>query len=225
MEPRQRLKFREHPDFYSIFSALIGSNGTYPPLEAKNTLTISRQVQAHSGCTFRRGSAIPADHRMSLKGGYAMRTFDLAPLYRSTVGFDRLFSMLDGFDAAPGYPPYNIERTGENDYRITVAVAGFAESELTLEAKENTLTIKGEKQVKEEKPGEVLYQGIAARAFERVFQLADHVLVTGANLENGLLHVDLVREIPEAKKPRQIAINGNGKGAKPKVVESQAAAA
>ena len=79
-----------------------------------------------------------------------MRTFDLAPLYRSTVGFDRLFSMLDGFDAAPGYPPYNIERTGENDYRITVAVAGFGENELSIEAKENTLTIKGEKQAKEE---------------------------------------------------------------------------
>ena len=154
-----------------------------------------------------------------------MRTFDLAPLYRSTVGFDRLFSMLDGFDATPGYPPYNIERTGENDYRITVAVAGFAESELTLEAKENTLTIKGEKQTKEQTSGEVLYQGIAARAFERQFQLADHVQVKGANLENGLLHVELVREIPEAKKPRQIAINGNGKGAKPQVVESQAAAA
>lgn len=154
-----------------------------------------------------------------------MRTFDLAPLYRSTVGFDRLFSMLDGFDAAPGYPPYNIERTGENDYRITVAVAGFAENELSIEAKENALTIKGVKQAKEEKNGEVLYQGIAARAFERVFQLADHVTVKGANLENGLLHVELVREIPEAKKPRQIAINGNGKGAKPKVVESQAAAA
>ena len=153
-----------------------------------------------------------------------MRTFDLAPLYRSTVGFDRLFSMLDGFDAAaPGYPPYNIERTGENDYRITVAVAGFADSELSIEAKENTLTIKGEKQVKQENNGEVLYQGIAARAFERQFQLADHVQVKGASLENGLLHVDLVREIPEAKKPRQIAINGNT--AKPKVVESQAAAA
>ena len=110
-----------------------------------------------------------------------MRTFDLAPLYRSTVGFDRLFSMLDGFDAAPGYPPYNIERTGENDYRITVAVAGFGENELSIEAKENTLTIKGEKQVKEEKAGEVLYQGIAARAFERVFQLADYVQVKGAS--------------------------------------------
>ena len=126
-----------------------------------------------------------------------MRTFDLAPLYRSTVGFDRLFSMLDGFEAAPGYPPYNIERTGENDYRITVAVAGFGENELSLEAKENTLTIKGEKQVKQDKTdehkGETLYQGIAARAFERVFQLADFVQVKGASLENGLLHVDLVR--------------------------------
>ena len=151
-----------------------------------------------------------------------MRTFDLAPLYRSTVGFDRLFSMMDGFDAAPGYPPYNIERTGDNDYRISVAVAGFGENELSIEAKENTLTIKGEKQVKEEKAGEVLYQGIAARAFERVFQLADYVVVKGASLENGLLHVELAREIPEAKKPRQIAI-GNGK-AKPQVVEAKAAA-
>ena len=145
-----------------------------------------------------------------------MRTFDLAPLYRSTIGFDRLFSMLDnvaGFDGGtPGYPPYNIERTGENAYRISVAVAGFSESELSIEAKENTLTIRGEKQAKtEEKTTEVLYQGIAARAFERVFQLAEHVEVKGASVENGLLHVDLVREVPEAKKPRQIAI-GNGKG-------------
>jgi molecular chaperone IbpA len=152
-----------------------------------------------------------------------MRTFDLAPLYRSTVGFDRLFSMLDGFDATPGYPPYNIERTGENDYRISIAVAGFGDNELTIEAKENTLTVKGEKQVKEETDGEVLYQGIAARAFERVFQLADYVQVKSASLENGLLHVDLVREIPEAKKPRQIAINGNGK-AKPQVVDAKVAA-
>jgi molecular chaperone IbpA len=151
-----------------------------------------------------------------------MRTFDLAPLYRSTVGFDRLFSMLDGFEAAPGYPPYNIERTGENDYRISVAVAGFAENELTIEAKENTLTIKGEKQVKQDNnTAEVLYQGIAARAFERQFQLADYVVVKGANLENGLLHVDLVREIPESKKPRQIAIDA-GKG---KVIEAKPAKA
>lgn len=153
-----------------------------------------------------------------------MRTFDLAPLYRSTVGFDRLFSMLDdvaGYDtAAPGYPPYNIERTGENAYRISIAVAGFAEPEITIVAKENVLTIKGEKRTKkEENTADVLYQGIAARAFERTFQLAEHVEVKGASLENGLLHVDLVREVPETKKPRQITI-GNGK---PQVVEQKAA--
>jgi len=144
-----------------------------------------------------------------------MRTYDLTPFYRSTVGFDRLFSLLDqvgGFDAAPGYPPYNIERTGENDYRITIAVAGFTEPELNIELKENTLTIRGEKQDKtNEQTGETLYQGIAARAFERIFQLADFVQVKGAALENGLLHVDLVREIPEAKKPRAIPITANGK--------------
>jgi molecular chaperone IbpA len=152
-----------------------------------------------------------------------MRTFDLAPLYRSTVGFDRLFSLFDqlGDGGSPGYPPYNIERTGENDYRITVAVAGFAEPELSIEVKENALTIRGDKQAKaEEQTGQVLYQGIAARAFERVFQLADYVQVKGATLENGLLHVDLVREIPEAKKPRQIEI---GNGNKAKVVEAKAA--
>jgi molecular chaperone IbpA len=118
---------------------------------------------------------------------------------------------VSGFDGAtPGYPPYNIERTGENAYRISVAVAGFSEPELSIVAKENTLTIRGDKQAKtDEKNGEVLYQGIAARAFERVFQLADHVEVKGARLENGLLHVDLTREVPEAKKPRQVPI-GNG---------------
>ena len=150
-----------------------------------------------------------------------MRTFDLAPLYRSTVGFDRLFSMLDGFESTPGYPPYNIERTGENTYRISVAVAGFGENDLSIEAKENALTIKGAKQEKQEQTSEVLYQGIAARAFERVFQLADYVQVKSARLENGLLHVDLVREIPEAKKPRQIQI-GNGQ-AKPQVIDTKAA--
>ena len=152
-----------------------------------------------------------------------MRTFDLAPLYRSTVGFDRLFSMLDnvaGYDAGSTYPPYNIERTGENAYRITLAVAGFAENDISIEAKQNTLTIKGEKQAKaDEKKSEVLYQGIAARAFERVFQLAEHVEVKGAALENGLLHVDLVRQVPEAMKPRRIAI-GNGNA---KVIDSKAA--
>ena len=139
-----------------------------------------------------------------------MRQFDLAPLYRSTVGFDRLFAALDGFvsaEAAPTYPPYNIERTGENVYRVTVAVAGFTEADLSIEVKENALTIKGErKPAADGRPADVLYQGIAARAFERRFQLADHVQVTGAVLENGLLHVDLVREVPEAKKPRRIEI-------------------
>ena len=143
-----------------------------------------------------------------------MRSFDLTPFYRSTIGFDRLFSLLDqASESTPGYPPYNIERTGENAYRISVAVSGFGEGELSIVAKENTLTIKGEKSANEnaKDQSEVLYRGIAARAFERVFQLADHVLVKNASLENGLLHVDLVREIPEAKKPRSIPINGGTK--------------
>ena len=153
-----------------------------------------------------------------------MRSYDLTPFYRSTVGFDRFFSLLDqaASDGSPGYPPYNIERTGENAYRISVAVSGFAQGELSIVAKENTLTIKGEKSANENgSKAEVLYRGIAARAFERVFQLADFVQVKGATLENGLLHVDLVREVPEAKKPRQIAIgNKNGKA---EVVEAKAA--
>jgi len=146
-----------------------------------------------------------------------MRTFDLAPLYRSTVGFDRLFSLLDqvsGFDAGQSYPPYNIERTGENAYRVSLAVAGFTESDLSIETKENTLTIRGERKKGTEAAGEMLYQGIAARAFERRFQLADHVEVKAATLANGLLHVDLVREIPEQLKPRQIPIGGSAAGAK-----------
>jgi molecular chaperone IbpA len=153
-----------------------------------------------------------------------MRTFDLSPFYRSTVGFDRLFSMLDqlpGFAAGaePAYPPYNIERTGDNSYRVTIAVAGFGENELSIEAKENTLTVKGEKRTKSEATtAEVLYQGIAARAFERVFRLADFVEVKAATLENGLLHIDLVRELPEAMKARTIRINGGANG---KVVEAK----
>jgi molecular chaperone IbpA len=153
-----------------------------------------------------------------------MRTYDLTPFYRSTVGFDRLFNLLDqtSSDGSPGYPPYNIERTGENAYRITVAVSGFAKDELSIVAKENTLTIKGEKVANENSKAEVLYRGIAARAFERAFQLADFVQVKNASLENGLLHVDLVREIPEAKKPRQIVINTGAQGAQ--VIENSAAA-
>lgn len=154
-----------------------------------------------------------------------MRTFDLAPFYRSTVGFDRLFSLLDqAADTSTGYPPYNIERTGENDYRISVAVSGFSPAEISIVSKENTLSIKGEKSANENgKDGnEVLYRGIASRAFERQFQLADYVQVKSASLENGLLHVDLVREIPEAKKPRVIPISSS---VQKNVIENQAAAA
>src|SRR5438874_805595 len=144
-----------------------------------------------------------------------MRTYDLTPFYRSTVGFDRFFSLLDQAtgDGSPGYPPYNIERTGENAYRISVAVSGFSQGELSIVAKENTLTIKGEKIANENgsEKSEVLYRGIAARAFERIFQLADFVQEKNASLENGLLHVDLVREIPEAKTPRNIPIAASEK--------------
>jgi molecular chaperone IbpA len=147
-----------------------------------------------------------------------MRNYDLSPLYRSTIGFDRLFSLLDqhsGIEsAAPTYPPYNIERTGENAYRITVAVAGFADSELSIETRENTLTVRGSRETAQKGDAdkrEVLYQGIAARAFERRFQLADHVSATGATTQNGLLHIDLVREVPEAQKPRTLEINKVGK--------------
>lgn len=155
-----------------------------------------------------------------------MRQFDPTALYRSTVGFDRLFSLFDqlsGADAASagGYPPYNIERTGENAYRITLAVAGFGENELSLEVKENTLSIRGEKQPEEgSETREMLYQGIAGRAFERRYQLADGVQVRGARLENGLLHIDLMREIPEAKKPRSIPISTDAQA--PHVLERKA---
>jgi molecular chaperone IbpA len=144
-----------------------------------------------------------------------MRAFDFAPLYRSTVGFDRMFSMLDqlgGVDSVPSYPRYNIERASVNAYRISVAVAGFTDTDLSIERAENRLTIRGEKQTNDEvKAGDVLYQGIAARTFERNFQLADYVKVMGASLENGLLHVDLVREIPEAVTPRSIPIASSSK--------------
>ncbi len=153
-----------------------------------------------------------------------MRPFDFAPLYRSTVGFDRLVQLLDsvaGNEAdAPAYPPYNIERLGENQYRITMAVAGFVQDDIKIEVKELTLTIKGEKKP-EDKERQFLHRGIATRAFERRFQLADHVEVSGADLKDGLLHVDLVRNVPERLKPRAIAI-GNGDGAAPKQIEAHA---
>jgi molecular chaperone IbpA len=156
-----------------------------------------------------------------------MLNYDFSPFYRSTVGFDRLLTLLDkasGPDNAQSYPPYNIERTGDNTYRITLAVAGFAENELSVESKEGVLTVRGAKESAkaEGDKREMLYQGIAARAFERRFQLADHVQVTGATLQNGLLHLDLVREIPEAQKPRSIAINSKPSA---KIIEARTAQA
>ncbi|MDX2156847.1 MAG: Hsp20 family protein [Hyphomicrobiaceae bacterium] len=140
-----------------------------------------------------------------------MRPFDLSPLYRSTVGFDRLFQLLDGaqsFDSEAPYPPYNIERIAENQYRITMAVAGFGQDDVKIEVKESTLTVRGEKKP-EDKERQFLHRGIATRAFERRFQLADHVEVTGADLKDGLLHIELVRNVPERLKPRTIAIGGS----------------
>lgn len=152
-----------------------------------------------------------------------MRTIDFAPLYRSTVGFDRLFDLLDsasGFESeAVAYPPYNIERLGENEYRITMAVAGFGETDIKIDVKEQSLTVRGEKKP-EDKERQFLYRGIAARAFERRFQLADHVEVKGADLKDGLLHIELVRNVPERLKPRTIPIGGSA----PKQVEAKAEA-
>ena len=137
-----------------------------------------------------------------------MRHFDLTPLYRSTVGFDRLAQLLDGVtggDVDAPYPPYNIERLGDNEYRITMAVAGFSQDELRVDVKEQALTIAGAKKP-DEKERQYLHRGIAARNFERRFQLADHVEVKGADIQDGLLHVELVRNVPERLKPRTIAI-------------------
>lgn len=153
-----------------------------------------------------------------------MRHVDFSPLYRSTVGFDRLFTMLDTLaqpDGAQTYPPYNIERTGEDAYRISMAVAGFSDSEIEIEAHRNVLTVKGERSNETDGEGsEVLYRGIAARSFERRFQLADHVEVNGAQLKNGLLHIDLKRNVPEELKPRKIAISAAS--AKAKQIEAKA---
>ncbi len=142
-----------------------------------------------------------------------MRQFDLAPLYRSTVGFDRLAKLMDsvgGFDTE-GYPPYNIERLGDNEYRITMAVAGFDKDEFKIEVKEQALVVSGEKKL-DDKERVFLHRGIAARSFERRFQLADHVEVKGADFKDGLLHIDLVRNLPERMKPRTISI-GSGSDA------------
>jgi molecular chaperone IbpA len=140
-----------------------------------------------------------------------MQTIDFSPFYRSTVGFDRVFNRLDTLvgQEAKTYPPYNIERTGEDAYRISIAVAGFSNGDIAIETKENNLVIKGAKAADADKTREFLHRGIAERAFELRFQLADYVEVHGASLENGLLHLELKRELPESKKPRSIQINGS----------------
>lgn len=148
-----------------------------------------------------------------------MRPYDFAPLYRSTIGFDRLFNLLDSAGASGeevGYPPYNIERLGENRYRITMAVAGFGRDDIRIESKDTALSVRGEK--KPETDGhEFLHRGIAQRSFERRFQLADYVEVTGADLQDGLLHIDLQRNLPERMKPRTIAIGGAPKSDVPRI--------
>jgi molecular chaperone IbpA len=152
-----------------------------------------------------------------------MDAFDFSPLFRSTIGFDRLARLFDTASqldsATSSYPPYNIEKTGENAYRVTMAVAGFGAEDLDITSKEGSLVVTG-KARKDEDDSRYLHRGLARRAFERRFQLADHIRVVGASLDNGLLHVDLVREVPEALKPRKIEIT-TGAGAK--VIEQQAA--
>ena len=154
-----------------------------------------------------------------------MTTYDFAPLFRTAIGFDRLARLMDTAQeglSAPTYPPYNIERTGDDSYRLTMAVAGFGPDDIELTVKENTLLVAGK--VKEQaKSGEVLYRGIAGRAFERRFVLADHIVVDGADLQNGLLHVGLKRVVPEALKPRRIAI-GAGQPTQPAIANDSDAA-
>ena len=140
-----------------------------------------------------------------------MRTFDFAPLYRSTVGFDRLFDTLDAGGTRPDWPPYDIERTGENQYRISMAVAGFGPNEIELTQHGTCLLVSGQGKAAD-KTRQILHQGIASRSFKQTFDLADHVKVVGANLENGLLAIELVREVPEQLKPRRIEI-GTAAGA------------
>lgn len=154
-----------------------------------------------------------------------MNTSDLSPLYRTLVGFDRISNLIDNamrLDAAPGYPPFNVERTGEDAFRIELAVAGFTADDLSIDFKENTLTVSGRKQPAPEDQRQFLHRGIAERNFERRFSLADYVRVTGANLDHGMLTIDLVRELPETLKPRKIEIGGVK--AKPQVVEAPKAA-
>ena len=159
-----------------------------------------------------------------------MSTIDLTPLYRTMVGFDRMANMIDSaarLDGAQGYPPYNIERVADDEFAIEIAVAGFGEEDLDIETKDGLLTVAGRKApAAEDTPErEFLHRGIAERGFLRHFQLADHVIVTGAELRNGLLRIELLRELPEAKKPRKIEIGAPTQGTKPKLIEGSADAA
>ena len=157
----------------------------------------------------------PNEIHVACKEDMAMRTFDMSPLFRHTLGFDRMIPQLDGIDVGqvPTFPPYNIEKVDNNFFRITMAVAGFTDAELDVRVKDNQLTVSGntEKSGEEADEKQYLHHGIAGHAFERHFNLNDHIKVKGADLVNGLLHIDLVREVPEAMKPRTIAINNNVK--------------
>lgn len=152
-----------------------------------------------------------------------MQTIDLTPIYRSMVGFDRVANMLDAasrLDNSQGYPPYNIEKIGENEFRIELAVAGFGEADLDIETKEGLLTVAGKTGATENaETREFLHRGIAERSFIRRFQLADHVIVSGADLENGMLRITLERQLPEAMKPRKISIGAQDDTSEPKVIE------
>jgi molecular chaperone IbpA len=150
-----------------------------------------------------------------------MRSFDFSPLFRSTVGFDRVTSLLDAVtrEENTGYPPYNIEKTAEDAYRIVLAVAGFGDADLDITQHQNTLTVTG-KQLEQNGDKQFLYRGIAGRAFERRFELADYIKVAGAKLSNGLLNIELVREVPEEKKPRQIKIGAGEVNEQPKIQQA-----
>jgi molecular chaperone IbpA len=177
---------------------------------------LSGKVQPHGG---------PKTHIASTGKDMTMRAFDLTPLLRSSIGFENLSRLADYAargDDGNGYPPYNIEKTGENAYRISMAVAGFSESELDITVQENTLTVSGKTETDEAAGREFLHRGIAKRAFERRFQLADVIKVTAADYRDGLLNIDLVREIPEAKKPRKVVIGSNDE---PTVIEGHRDAA
>lgn len=154
-----------------------------------------------------------------------MQTIDLTPIYRTMVGFDRVANMIDAaqrLDGSQGYPPYNIEKTGDNDFRIELAVAGFSEETLDIESKEGVLTVTGKTDATEDgDKREFLHRGIAERSFIRRFQLADHVIVKGAELQNGLLRINLERQLPEAMKPRKIAIGASQETSAPKVIENE----